>query len=56
METRKDRYRLALKAQRNPKPRGTASLRVPLKSLKGLVVCGQDKSSHLYLSNTVAPG
>lgn len=38
MKTWKDSYRLALKAQSNPKPRGTASLRVPLKSLKGLVV------------------
>lgn len=38
METRKDGYRVTLKAQRNLKPRGTASLRVPLKSLKGLVV------------------
>lgn len=36
MESWKDGYRLALKAQSNPKPRGTASLRVPLKSHKGL--------------------
>lgn len=42
METWKEGYRLALKAQRNPKPRGTGSFsRVSLKPLKGLVVGDQ---------------